>query len=154
VGLFSPGAPADPTSPVATRGKLVVAALMTGILVLALMGLQQAFNRADTRKAFTAVSVWRPSADGPPVLQRLIELNNGAPPACDAQVMSSFSGKVLVACTVSRDPEPYAFAVQIDTGLVRAGNDSTARRLGLSTGALPPPAPSPTPSPAAPPTPR
>jgi hypothetical protein len=144
VGLFSRDAPgAAPGAELpghgSARSRIAVAALMTAVLFLGLVALQQRFNSADGRKAFEAVASWRPQADGPPVLQRLIELNNGAPPACDANVISSLKGVVHVACTVAKDPEPFAFAVQIDTGQVRPASDSTARRLGAPASAAPAP---------------
>jgi hypothetical protein len=99
----------DP-SPEARRQRLLLGAVMLGLLALALATLQASFDAGDRRRALAALATTPVAgAGGPRLVALLRERGGGAPPACDAEVLSAARGITRVICAVQGDPQIYAF---------------------------------------------
>jgi hypothetical protein len=97
------------------RGKLVVGALMIGILALTLTMLQQRFDEGDYEKAILLLAAKPPG--GWSVNEELVQRANNAAVDCQPRLLSSFRGTLEVTCHVASQ-EPYRFQVDLVRKLV------------------------------------
>lgn len=119
------------------------------LLGLAVSALQARFDEADVRKAIALAMGYRPSPEGPSLLEALSARGEGSP-RCDGTVASAIRGEVLVRCaTPGRASLEYRFRVRIDEGGPPRPEGAAAEALvaGRARLAAPPPAPPSTRSP-------
>jgi hypothetical protein len=105
------------------RGKLVVGALMIGILGLTLVLLQQQFSQADYRRAIELLGAKEPGARWS-IGQELVARSKGGSPDCRAKIASSFRGTVEVTCSTG-DNQLYRFEVDLVRKSVQPADAAT-----------------------------
>jgi hypothetical protein len=108
------------------RGKWLASFLMVGVLVFALIWLQQRYDQSDHRRA---IELLGPRADAGWWIGKELEARNrGAPPDCEATITSSLWGQVQVSCPISGE-DAYRFQVDLIRKSVAPVDARTAELL-------------------------
>src|SRR3954468_1098662 len=84
---------------------------MVGILVLALVALQQQFDQGDYQRAMEMLGA-RPPGAAWSIGQELVARARGGTPDCKPQLVSSFAGTLEITC-LTGEKEPYRFSVDL-----------------------------------------
>jgi len=118
------------------RQRLLLGAVMLGLLALSLTTLQATFDAGDRRRAISALaSTPAAGAEGPSLAHLLRERGGGQPPDCEAEVLSAARGITRVTCAVRGDPELWLFRWDdLRRARLEPENEATRRRLGEVAG--------------------
>jgi hypothetical protein len=103
------------------RGKLVVGALMIGILALSITALQQRFDEGDFGRAIAMLAA-KPDG-GRSINEEMVARAGSAPVGCDPRLLSSLRGTLEVTCTAG--VERYRFKVDLVRKRVEAEDPHT-----------------------------